>query len=54
MLTARRRCLQPPDSFCYICGEYIFIGREKKQITEFIKTAYFDYFQLEMQNVSMF
>lgn len=55
MATARRRCLNSPDSFCYICGEYIFIGTDnKRQITEFIKSAYKVYFKLELQNVSTY
>lgn len=43
MATKRRRCLNDADSFCVVCGEYTF-KKFRKVITDFVKTAYFNYF----------
>lgn len=43
MSSSRRRCLNNPDHFCYICGEYVF-NKCRKVISELVKNTYFEYF----------
>ena len=43
MSSSRRRCLNNPDHFCYICGEYVF-NDCRKVISELVKNTYFEYF----------
>lgn len=50
MSTSRRRCLNNPQCFCYICGEYVF-QNYRKSITNFVKTAYYDYFKVQVYNL---
>ena len=41
----RRRCLNSPNVFCYICGEYT-LQLNRKRINEFVKCAYLAYFKV--------
>ena len=41
----RRRCLNNPNVFCYICGEYT-LQSYRKGISEFVKCAYLAYFKV--------
>lgn len=47
MASSRRKCLNDPDCFCYICGEYIF-SDQKKSISDFVKRAYNSYFKIKL------
>ncbi|KYN15220.1 hypothetical protein ALC57_12553 [Trachymyrmex cornetzi] len=44
-----RVCVNNPDKFCYICGRYA-LKKQRTPITEFIKSAYFHYFHLEIKH----
>ena len=41
----RRRCLNNPNVFCYICGEYT-LQSNRKGISEFVKCAYLVHFKV--------
>ena len=41
----RQRCLNNPNVFCYICGEYA-LQYNRKGISEFGKCAYLAYFKV--------
>ena len=41
----RRRCLNSPNVFCYVCGEYT-LQLNRKRISEFVKCAYLAYFKV--------
>jgi hypothetical protein len=43
----RRKCINKPDMFCYICGKYIFKGQQRK-IDAFVKSAYLAYFKIKL------
>lgn len=43
MSSSKRRCLNNPDHFCYICGEYAFKDC-RKVISDLMKNTYFEYF----------
>lgn len=43
MSSSMRRCLNNPDHFCYICGEYVF-NDCRKVISELVKNTYLEYF----------
>lgn len=45
--TSRRNCVNHPDVFCYICGEYTF-KESRKPISDFIKRAYLAYFGVQL------
>ncbi|CAH1113218.1 unnamed protein product [Psylliodes chrysocephalus] len=45
MSSSRRRCLNNPDHFCYVCGEYVF-NYCRKVISELVKNNYFEYFEI--------
>lgn len=47
MASMRRKCLNSPDSFCYICGVFT-IAKQRTNITRFVKQAYLAYFQLPL------
>ena len=47
MSSGRRSCLNNPDSFCYICGEYTF-KENQKTLSDFIKKAYLGYFGVKL------
>ena len=42
----RRKCLNNPDSFGYICGSFT-IPSQRSNISAFVKQAYFAYFKLK-------
>lgn len=43
MYSSKRTCLNNPDCFCVICGEYMF-QKFRLNVPDFVKKAYFDYF----------
>ena len=45
----RRRCLNDPNVFCYICGEYT-LQHNRKTISDFAKRAYLAYFKVMVGN----
>lgn len=50
----RRKCQNDPDSFCYICGSYIFSTERKREINSFVKKAYFEYFGVKLGDQSKY
>ena len=42
-----RGCVNSPDSFCFICGEYT-VKKRQRNISAFIKKVYFAYFSLKL------
>ena len=42
-----RSCCNDPDSFCYICGEYI-LKEYKRSITDFVRKVYRAYFGVKL------
>ena len=44
-----RKCLNSPDSFCYICGE-LTVKAEKTALTPLVKKAYNFYFGCKVGN----
>lgn len=49
MSSSRRSCVNDPNMFCYICGEYT-VKKFRKPITDFIKSAYFSYFNSQIED----
>lgn len=48
MASSRRsRCLNSPDSFCYVCGCYALV-RQRRNISSFVKRAYKAYFEVAL------
>lgn len=47
MASNRRSCVNHPDVFCYVCGEYTFI-ENRKPISDFLKRAYLAYFSVKL------
>ena len=47
MDSSRRRCLNDPDIFCYICGSYTS-KQQRKPISDFMKRAYLAYFGVKL------
>lgn len=45
MASSRRSCINHPYVFCYVCSEYTF-KENKKSIFDFVKRAYFGYFDV--------
>ena len=45
--TFHRKCLNNPDSFCYICGRFT-IPSQRANISVFVKEAYFAYFKVKL------
>ncbi|KAJ8728994.1 hypothetical protein PYW07_006690 [Mythimna separata] len=43
----RKPCLNDPNSFCFICGKFS-LQRQRKEITEFVKTVYREYFGIPL------
>ena len=43
MASSRRKCVNDPDTFCYICGDYT-VPENRRGITDFVKRAYLGYF----------
>ena len=50
----RRRCVNDPDVFCYMYGEYT-LEHNRKAISDFVKQAYLAYFKVKLgdQNKSL-
>ena len=46
-MSSRSKCLNNPDVFCYICGEYV-PQKLRTNITDFVKKAYFAYFHVKL------
>lgn len=44
---ASRGCINNPNSFCYICGEYV-VKKRQRNITDFVKKAYYAYFGMKL------
>jgi hypothetical protein len=45
---ATRGCLNCPDNFCYICGDFV-IKKQQKNIIEFVKKkVYYTYFGVKL------
>ena len=51
MLSSRRCCVNNPNTFCYICGEYV-VKKFRKPITDSVKKTYVDYFNIEMKSLN--
>ena len=51
MASSRRVCINDPNSFCHICGEYIF-QKYRLSVSDFVKQAYLKCcgFPLETKN----
>ncbi|KAF2879376.1 hypothetical protein ILUMI_26789 [Ignelater luminosus] len=47
MSSSRRSCVNHPDVFCYICGEYTLKER-RKTVGDFVKKAYLGYFRVRL------
>lgn len=45
--SSRRCCINHPDVFCYVCGEYT-LKENRKCITDFVKRAYVGYFGVRL------
>lgn len=43
----RKPCLNDPNSFCFICGKFS-LQKQRKEITEFVKTVYREYFGIPL------
>lgn len=49
MASSQRKCLNHPDVFCYICGEYT-MERFRKPVSDCVKQAYFGYFGIPIRD----
>ena len=47
MASSRRKCLNSPDPFCYICGSFA-APSQRKDISDFVKSAYLAYFKVRL------
>ena len=47
MTSSRKSCLNDPDVFCYICGQYT-LKPNRNHVTSFIKRAYLAYFGVKL------
>jgi hypothetical protein len=47
MSSSRRSCVNHPDVFCYICGEYT-LKENRKTVSDFVKRAYLGYFGVRL------
>ena len=47
MASSQRKCLNSPDSFCYICGSFS-APSQRKDISDFVKRAYLAYFKIRL------
>lgn len=45
--SSRHKCVNSPDSFCYICGCYTLV-RQRRNITSFVRRAYQSYFEVPL------
>lgn len=46
-MSSKRSCLNNPNTFCYICGEYV-VKKFRKPINDFVKKTYFEYFKIQI------
>lgn len=46
-MMASRGCLSNPNSYCYVCGEFV-VKKQRKNITDFVKKAYYAYFGVKL------
>jgi hypothetical protein len=44
---ATRGCLNCPDNFCYICGDFV-IKKQQRNIREFVIKVYYAYFGVKL------
>lgn len=49
MASTSRCCVNDPDSFCFVCGEYI-LKDQRKTITNIVRRMYFAYFGIEIRH----
>jgi hypothetical protein len=42
-----RKCINDPNSFCYICGVYI-LEKQSRRITDFVRNVYYSYFGIKL------
>jgi len=47
--SSRRCCLNEPNVFCYICGEYT-LQHNRKTISDFVNCAYLAYFKVMLDD----
>ena len=47
MSTKRRKCVNDPDIFCYICGRYT-LADQRRSVTDFVKRAYLGFFEVKL------
>ena len=47
--SSRHKCVNSPNSFCYICGCYTLL-RQRRNITSFVMLAYKTYFEVPLGN----
>ena len=47
MATTRMKCLNSPNLFCYICGQFT-VAKQRVGINEFVKKSYFTYFGMKL------
>ena len=45
--SSRSKCINDPDSFCYVCGCYALLHQRRK-ISEFVRSAYKAYFDIPL------
>ncbi len=48
MAAARRKCLNSPDAFCYICGSFI-VPSQRINISDFVNKVYLVTFKLDLE-----
>ncbi|KAK5649680.1 hypothetical protein RI129_000709 [Pyrocoelia pectoralis] len=46
---SKRSCVNHPDVFCYICGEYTF-KENRKPVSDFVRRSYLTYFGVHLGN----
>lgn len=46
-MATRRMCVNKPDVFCYVCGEYT-LAPNRNNVTTFIKSVYYAYFGIKL------
>ena len=44
---ASRGCVNSPDSFCYICGNFT-VKKQQRNITDFVRKVYYTYFGVKL------
>ena len=46
--TAKRKCSNRPDVFCYVCGEFT-LAKDQRKITERLEKLYLQYFGVKIE-----